>query len=247
MPASPRIALLLIGNELLSGRTLDKNMAFVGSTLVERGLRLSEARVVPDSAEVIISTLNALRAQYDQVFTTGGIGPTHDDITAQCVADAFGAPLERNAEAVAILEAFYGERLNEARLRMANIPCGARLIPNPVSAAPGFTLENVHVMAGVPKIMQAMFLHEVAELGEGPKQLFRNLRVNLPEGDFAPALAAIQAEYPDVEIGSYPYMNGPELGANLVFRATEATILQRATEATVTQLRALGASAIDET
>jgi len=158
--------MLVIGNEVLSGRTQDKNLNYVARGLAEIGVRLREARVIPDVTSVIVAAVNETRAKYDYVFTSGGIGPTHDDITADCIAQAFGVGIDHNPEAVAILKAHIGsERLNEARLRMARIPDGAVLVANPVSRAPGFRLENVYVFAGIPAVMQAMFdgiRHELA-------------------------------------------------------------------------------------
>ena len=191
------------GNELPSGRTTDANLAFRGQNLNRIGIRLSEARVIPDDPDVIVATLNEVRGRYDYVFTTGGIGPTHDDITAECVARAFGLPLIVNPEARAILEAHYkpGD-LNEARLRMAKTPEGATLIENPVSRAPGFRIGNVFVMAGVPSVMQAMFESLSHCLTGGRPLLSQSVVAALPEGVMATGLGEIQERYPDVEIGS---------------------------------------------
>ncbi|MBM3481320.1 MAG: competence/damage-inducible protein A, partial [Alphaproteobacteria bacterium] len=194
------------------------------------GIRLREARVVPDVEAEIVAALDALRAKYNYVFTTGGIGPTHDDITSACVARAFGVPLARNPEAVRRLAAHYANPadLNEARLRMANIPEGAELIDNPVSKAPGFRIGNVHVMAGVPAIMQAMFAGLRGQLAGGPPMLSRTLNCDLPEGLMAAGLADIQAAHGDIEIGSYPYMRMGKAGAAIVLRGIDAASLATA-------------------
>jgi molybdenum cofactor synthesis domain-containing protein len=224
-------AVLVVGNEILSGRTRDANTQWLATELGRIGIRLREARVVPDVEAEIVAALDALRMRYDYVFTTGGIGPTHDDITSACVARAFGVPLARNPEAVRSLEAHYANPadLNEARLRMANIPEGAVLIDNPVSKAPGFRIGNVHVMAGVPTIMQAMFAGLRGQLAGGPPMLSRTLNCDLPEGAMAAGLAAIQDAHGDVEIGSYPYMRLGRAGAAIVLRGTDAGRLAAAT------------------
>lgn len=221
---------LVIGNEILSGRTKDSNLAWLAVELNKLGIRLLEARVIPDIEDVIVETVNAVRGRFDYVFTTGGIGPTHDDITAACIARAFGVPLIRNPEAVRRLIAHYGNPadLNEARLRMANTPEGAELIDNPVSKAPGFRIGNVHVMAGVPTIMQAMFDGLRHRLVGGTPVLSRTLSVDVAEGLMATELAAIQAAHADVEIGSYPYMRQGKAGAAIVVRGVAAEALDRA-------------------
>jgi molybdenum cofactor synthesis domain-containing protein len=220
---------LIIGNEILSGRTRDANLAFLGERLNALGIRLTEARVIPDQVGAIVDTLNEVRQRFDYVFTTGGIGPTHDDITAECVARAFGVPLVQHPEARAILEAHYppGE-LNEARLRMANTPEGATLIENPVSKAPGFQIGNVFVMAGIPSIMQAMFESLRHRLTGGEPLLTKTVGAALPESYLAPGLSAIQARYPEVEIGSYPFYRMGVFGVRLVLRATDANRLEAA-------------------
>ena len=205
-------ALLIIGNEILSGRTHDKNIPHIAEKLNEAGVRLREVRVVPDIPGEIIDAVNALRAKFTYVFTTGGIGPTHDDITAECVAKAFDLPLIKNPEAMARLTAHYertGVEFNEMRQRMANTPEGAGLIDNPVSTAPGFVVENVYVMAGVPRIMQAMLENIIPVLQGGAKQQSRTVIADLGEGLVAKGLQDIQADHPNVDIGSYPgYANG---------------------------------------
>jgi molybdenum cofactor synthesis domain-containing protein len=235
-------AILVVGNEILSGSTQDANIAFIAKRLAARGIQLSEVRIVRDDETQIIQALNELRAKYRYVFTTGGIGPTHDDITAECIAKAFGVAHVVNAEAKRLLEEYYATRgvsLNDARLRMAMIPEGAKLIDNPVSVAPGFNIGNVFVMAGVPKIMQGMFDH-VDKLIEGGKPvLSKALRCNLKEGDIAAELGAIQKEFPEVGIGSYPHMyQTPSL--SLVLRSSDEKQLEAAAGQVATMIRAHG-------
>jgi molybdopterin-biosynthesis enzyme MoeA-like protein len=230
MPETPVTAcLLVIGNEILSGRTRDANLAYLGKRLDEVGVRLMEARVIPDVEAVIVATLNEVRVRFTYVFTTGGIGPTHDDITAACVAKAFAVPLIENPKARAILEAHYkpGD-LNAARLRMANTPEGAVLVENPVSFAPGFRMDNVFVFAGIPAIMQAQFESAVHLLTGGSPMLSRALTVNLPEGALAEGFGALQDKYPEVEMGSYPFQREGRFGVRLVLRATGAERLAAA-------------------
>lgn len=221
--------LIVIGNEILSGRTQDKNIAWLAKELNECGVRLMEVRVIPDIEQTIIDTVNALRPQFTYVFTTGGIGPTHDDITSASIARAFGLPLIRHPEAERRLLAYYKpEQINTARMKMAETPEGAELIDNPVSIAPGFKIGNVYVMAGVPGIMQAMFDHIRPELKGGAKMLSRTLSAYVTEGTIAEALTHIQNRYPDVEIGSYPFVRDGKLGTSLVARATDKTKLTAA-------------------
>jgi molybdenum cofactor synthesis domain-containing protein len=198
-------AILVIGDEILSGRTKDKNIGYIAEYLTNIGVDLREVRVVPDLEEEIVAAVNALRSRYTHVFTTGGIGPTHDDITADSVAMAFGAPIDVDERAVKLLlERIPKADLNEARLRMARIPEGAELIENSVSKAPGLSLGNVHVMAGVPTIMQAMLDAVTPRLKTGKKVHSRSVPANAKEGDVAPPLAEMQKRFPDVSMGSYP-------------------------------------------
>ena len=243
---APTAALLIIGNEILSGRTQDANLAFIARHLGALGIRFRETRVVPDEEAEIVAAVNALRARYTYVFTTGGIGPTHDDITAECIAKAFGLPLIRNAEAVRRLEAHYAGTgmLNEARLRMANTPEGAILIDNPVSTAPGFQIGNVFVMAGVPVIMQAMLTGIGDRLVGGPVVKTKSVASSVPEGTFADALRAIAADYPSVDIGSYPAFRKGQVSTALVLRCTDPAVLDAATAAVADMLRALGGDPI---
>lgn len=223
----PTACLIVIGNEILSGRTQDKNINWIAGELSGIGVKLAEVRVIPDVAATIIETVNSCRRAFDYVFTTGGIGPTHDDITSQCIADAFCVKLEVNKEAEEILTRHYGrENLNAARLKMSEIPAGARLIYNPVSAAPGFILENVYVMAGVPRIMQAMFASIKGELRGGVKTLSKTISAYITEGNIAEKLSVIQGSFPDVEIGSYPFICTGKLGTSLVSRSVDEARLE---------------------
>ena len=232
---------LIIGNEILSGRTQDANLAFLARGLTELGIRLREARVIPDDAGVIVATVNAVRPAFDYLFTTGGIGPTHDDITAQCVADAFGVPLIVHPEAKRLLETHYPPgHLNEARLRMAMVPEGAVLLPNPISRAPGFQIGNVFVLPGVPSIMQGIFEQLKHRLVGGAKMLSRSVSCQLAEGTLAKELGELQARHPDLEIGSYPYFRRGDFGVTLVLRGTENARLAAAVEELNVLIRALG-------
>lgn len=228
MASSPvTAAVLIIGNEILSGRTQDVNLSFLGQRLGALGIRLLEARVVPDIEAEIVDAVNALRSRYSYVFTTGGIGPTHDDITSECVAKAFGLPLVVNEEAKRRLLARYRDpaALNAARLRMAMMPEGAELIDNPISAAPGYRIGNVHVMAGVPEIMRTMFDGVAPTLTGGPPLLSRSIETNLLEGDVAAPLGALQRDFPTIDIGSYPFNRQGRFGCRLVLRGTDAEAL----------------------
>ena len=230
----PTAAMLVIGDEILSGRTRDANMHHLAGVLTEAGIALLEVRIVPDVHETIVGSLNALRAAHDTVFTSGGIGPTHDDITADAVAAAFGVPVDVREDARALLAAHYaatGRELNAARLRMARIPDGATLIENPVSVAPGFTLGNVHVMAGVPSVFQAMVASVMPGLKGGAPLLSQSLRVPRGEGDIAGPLGEIAEAHPTVSIGSYPYQQDGVYGANVVIRSDDAAALEGAARA----------------
>ena len=225
--------LIIIGNEILSGRTVDANLAYIATRLGEVGIRLAEARIVPDDETAIVEAVNACRARYSYVFTTGGIGPTHDDITADCVAKAFGRRFERNREAERRLLAYYPpERVNEARMSMADMPEGAELIDNPISVAPGFRIENVYVLPGVPKIMQAMLDGLLPRLKGGARMLSRAITVLAPEGDVAAAgLGDLQARFPALEIGSYPFWRPEGPGTTIVLRGTDQVQIDAAAAA----------------
>ena len=219
-------ALLVIGDEILSGRTKDKNIGYIAEFLTGIGIDLKEVRVVPDEEPEIVAALNALRARYTYVFTTGGIGPTHDDITADCVAKAFGVPIDYHPDAVGILRARLtqtGGVMNEARMRMTRIPAGAELVLNKVSAAPGFRIGNVIVMAGVPPVMQVMLDYVAPMLKTGAKMLSETVRADCREGDIGTELGEIAAAYPGVIIGSYPFMDeGRFANTHVVLRSRDA-------------------------
>ena len=238
MSAKPEIVtagLLVIGDEILSGRTKDKNIGYTADYLTAIGIDLKEVRVVSDDEAAIIAALNALRNTYDYVFTTGGIGPTHDDITADCVAKAFGVALPYHPDAVEILKqrmAKTGGELNEARLRMARIPEGAQLVVNKVSGAPGFWIGNVIVMAGVPSVMQAMLDEVAPKLKTGAKLISATIRADAKEGDVGSELGAIAKAHPETIIGSYPFFDeklGPN--TNIVVRARDPEKLKAVKEA----------------
>jgi molybdenum cofactor synthesis domain-containing protein len=232
---------LIIGNEILSGRTQDANLAFLAQGLNDVGVRLREARVIADEPDAIIAAVNEVRGKFDYVFTTGGIGPTHDDITSACVAQAFGVKLILHPEAKRILEGHYPPgALNEARLRMAQVPDGAALLLNPISRAPGFRIGNVFVLPGVPQIMQAIFNELKNRLQGGAAMLSRSVSCALGEGTIAKDLAALQQRYADLEIGSYPYFRRSDFGVTLVVRGTERARLAAAVEELKAMIRALG-------
>jgi molybdenum cofactor synthesis domain-containing protein len=225
--------LLVIGDEILSGRTKDVNIGAVADFCTDLGIDLTEVRVVSDVEESIVEAVNALRSRYTYVFTTGGIGPTHDDITADAIAKAFGVALPINPQAREMLEARWkqtGTEVNEARLRMARIPEGADLIVNSVSAAPGFRIGNVHVMAGVPVIMRAMLEALAPTLQGGKKVLSVTVKAGVGEGTVGGPLAALQQEYPDVKMGSYPQMGGDRVMTELVLRCSDEARLAEAAE-----------------
>jgi molybdenum cofactor synthesis domain-containing protein len=233
MPSADSVtaALLVIGDEILSGRTKDVNIGATADFCTDLGIELKEVRVVSDETDEIVEAINALRARYTYVFTTGGIGPTHDDITADAVARAFGVALPINAQAREMLESRWrqtGTEVNEARLRMARIPEGADLIVNSVSAAPGFRIGNVHVMAGVPVIMRAMLEALVPTLKGGKKVLSVTVKAAVGEGTVGGPLGALQEQYPDVKMGSYPQMGHDRIMTELVLRGTDAARLEEA-------------------
>lgn len=224
-----KAAMIVIGNEVLSGRTQDKNINYVAKKMVSCGVRLAEVRIIPDVKETIIDTVRTLSDRFDYVFTSGGIGPTHDDITAESVAKTFDIPLEQNSDAYDILLAHYGEEeLTEARLKMAQIPVGGSLIFNPVSAAPGFQIKNVYVMAGVPRIMQAMLDNVAGVIQGGTKLQSRTIPCPLPESVVAPGLGEIQTVYPDIDIGSYPHFGDKSYSVQVVLRGVNETELDNA-------------------
>ena len=243
---NPTACLLVIGNEVLSGRTQDANIRFLATRLGEIGIPLREVRVIPDVRATIVATLNEVRQKFDHVFTTGGIGPTHDDITSECVAAAFGVPWEPQAEAWARLERHYkpGE-FNTARQRMATMPRGASLIDNAISIAPGYTIGNVHVLAGVPRIMQSMFEALAPSLQGGPPVASLTVHADgVMEGRIAEGLEAIQSRWPELDIGSYPYYRMGGGGVALVAKGQDETAVGEAAHAITMLLRAVGSQPI---
>jgi molybdenum cofactor synthesis domain-containing protein len=243
-PETVTAALLVIGEEILSGRTRDENTAYIAAYLTRVGIGLREVRVVADGEDEIAGALNDLRARYAYVFTTGGIGPTHDDVTTDAVAKAFGVGVDVHEEAVAAMRQHYAEGdLTPARLRMARIPNGAALIHNAVSRAPGYMLENVIVMAGVPRIMQVMLDEVMPRLAKGRPLQARTVRIDAPEGDLAPPLAALQAARPEVQIGSYPFFEQNRIGTYVVLRGLDETVLEEALQALWEVIAAEGFSA----
>jgi molybdenum cofactor synthesis domain-containing protein len=221
---NPTAAMLVIGDEILSGRTRDANMHHLAQELTKVGIDLREVRIVSDDRDAIVSAVNVLRKEYATVVTSGGIGPTHDDITADCIAAAFGVHIDVRDDARALLQAHYDRRgmeFNDARKRMARIPDGATLIDNPVSIAPGFTLGNVHVMAGVPSVFQAMVASILPTLTGGAPMLSQTLRIDRGEGDIAGPLSTIADAFPDLSIGSYPFQQNGAYGSNVVVRGTD--------------------------
>jgi molybdenum cofactor synthesis domain-containing protein len=248
--SNPTACLLIIGNEVLSGRTQDANLKFLATRLGEMGIPLREARIIPDVPETIITTLNEVRAKHTYIFTTGGIGPTHDDITAECIAMAFGVPWEQHPEAMALMAAHYASReppveFNAARQRMATIPRGATLIKNPVSVAPGFIIGNVHVMAGVPRIMQAMFEQLAPTLQGGvPVKSQAVHATGMLEGRIAEGLGQIQANFPNLDIGSYPYYREQGGGVALVAKGTDEAEIAAAIAAITAFIAELGLTPI---
>ncbi len=236
--ANPTAAMLVIGDEILSGRTRDANMHFLAGELTKHGIDLSEVRVVSDNAPAIVTAVKQLSEAYEHVFTSGGIGPTHDDITADCIAEAFGKHIDVRADAAALLQAHYdnaGQEFNDARKRMARIPDDATLIDNPVSVAPGFRLENVYVMAGVPSVFQAMVASVLPTLTGGAPLLSQTLRIERGEGDIAGPLAELAEEFSDLSIGSYPYQRNGAYGSNIVIRGTDGARI----DAAITKLSGL--------
>jgi molybdenum cofactor synthesis domain-containing protein len=243
MAASVTAALLVIGDEILSGRTKDKNIGYIAEYLTNMGVDLKEVRVVPDEEDEIVTAINALRHRYTYLFTTGGIGPTHDDITADCVAKAFGVSIDVDERARAmLLERIKPEDLNEARLRMARIPAGASLIENGISKAPGFRIGNVIVMAGVPAIMQYMLDIVAPTLDTGARMMAETLEAgSLPEGAYASALGDVAKQHPEVSIGSYPSVTPSGFRNQIVVRSKDATALAAAVEAVRTLVTRLAA------
>lgn len=236
-------AVLVIGDEILSGRTKDKNIGYIADHLTAIGIQLKEVRVVPDEEKEIVDAVNALRARYTYVFTTGGIGPTHDDITADCIAKAFGVPIDIDPRALAIMKPAYEKRgveLTPARLRMARLPEGSELVQNSISTAPGFKIGNVVVMAGIPSIMQVMLDAVTPMLKTGHKMQSETIELFRPEGEIADMFGAHQKEFPDVSMGSYPFNKDGRYGTHLVLRSTSPERLGQAFSDLKSKLAALG-------
>jgi molybdenum cofactor synthesis domain-containing protein len=236
-------ALLVIGDEILSGRTKDKNIGHIADHLTAIGIQLKEVRIVPDVEHEIVGAVNTLRTKYTYLFTTGGIGPTHDDITADAVAKAFGVGIDVDERALTPMKAYYAQRgveLTPARLRMARLPFGSELVENSVSIAPGFKLDNVIVMAGVPNIMHVMLEAATKFLKTGKKMLSVGIDLHRPEGEIAAMFEEHQKRYPDVPMGSYPFVRDGKPGTQLVLRSTDAALLAKAESELKMQLAARG-------
>ena len=246
MADAPTACLLIIGDEILSGRTQDANLKFLGERLAAMGIRLKEARVIPDVPDVIVDTLNALRTAHTYVFTTGGIGPTHDDITTACVARAFGRAVIRHPEAVKKLVAYYGHVPNDARLKMAEMPDGpdVALIENRATAAPGFRIGNVFVMAGIPSIARAMFEAAAPSLQGGDPMFSNHVDAEIKEGDIAAELTAIQERYPHVSIGSYPFARDGRFTVSIVARSTDKAAIAAALDEVAAMMTSKGSAPI---
>ena len=222
-----KASLIVIGNEILSGRTQDKNLSYLANWLNEIGIQLAEVRVIRDEEEIVVETVNYLRSTYDYVFTTGGIGPTHDDITSLCIAKAFGVELEINSGALGILKEYYKDgELTDARMKMTKMPVGSELIENPVSRAPGFKMDNVFVLAGIPSIMQGMLEGARKHLTVGEVVKSKSIDVFTPESNVADALNDLQNKYSEVEIGSYPFNKDNRFGTSVVMRSSDEAKLK---------------------
>lgn len=224
------LGILVIGDEILSGRTQDTNIKTIADFVAPLGIDVKEVRIVPDCQDMIIEAVNLLRTRYTYVITTGGIGSTHDDITFESIAKAFGVPLEQNEEALMIIENHYKDRLNDIRRRMAWMPKGGTLIQNPVSKVPTCFIENVFILAGMPSVMKGMLEYVEPHLKKGDKVFVNTLTSHVVEGILTDALAAIQDKYPTVSIGSYPFYNYPDIGTSIVLRSRNAQDLQQATK-----------------
>jgi molybdenum cofactor synthesis domain-containing protein len=246
MTSSPTAAIIIIGDEILSGRTQDTNVKYLAERMAALGIRLKQARVIPDVPQMIVDTVNEMRAQHTYVFTTGGIGPTHDDITTDCIAAAFGRKVIRHPRIVAAMREYFGEKINDARLRMANVPDGpdVSLIENEKSVAPGYRIANVFVMAGVPSIAQAMFEALVPTLTKGEPVFSQSVDAEVREGDIADALSHIQNAHPRVTVGSYPYVHSGKLGTSIVARSTDKAEISSVIHEVAAAMRALNAEPV---
>jgi molybdenum cofactor synthesis domain-containing protein len=242
-PALITAAMLAIGDELLSGRTKDKNIGHLAEMMALAGIDLKEVRIVADEEDAIVEALNVLRARYDYVFTSGGIGPTHDDITADAISAAFGVECAHDAKAMVLMAEMYARRgleFTEARQRMARMPVGSVHIDNPVSTAPGFVIGNVYVMAGVPQVFQAMLNNVMPTLRSGTVMLSQALACPYGEGDIGTPLAAVQKAHPDTSIGSYPRYVGEKFSTEIVVRARDQAILEAAIADVAAMIEAVG-------
>lgn len=240
-------AVLIIGDEILSGRTQDTNLRDIARYLGVIGVDLAEARTVPDVLEEIVDALNALRSRYDYVITTGGIGPTHDDITADAVAAAFGVELEEHPEIMAMMTARWGDQLNAARRRMARVPVGGALVKNPVQGPPGFTIGNVFTLAGVPQIMRGMLEDVGPRMRGGRPTVSRTVRVEgSGEGQIAEPLEAVAKAHPDMSLGSYPFFSAEGYGSNLVIRSRDPEQLSAVVAELIEALRRAGIDNVKE-
>jgi molybdenum cofactor synthesis domain-containing protein len=247
-PDAPKVVtacILVIGNEILSGRTRDANIQYLATELGKLGIRVMECRVIPDIEATVVATVNEVRRKFDYVFTTGGIGPTHDDITADCIAKAFGVGISEHPEAVRRMLKHYGdpELFTPARRRMARVPDGGILVDNPVSIAPGFQMENVFTFAGIPKIAEGMFQSMKHRLVGGDPVLARTVRTNLPEGIIAEPLGALQKRYEDLDIGSYPGFRNGKVSVSLVLRGTDDARLGVAARELIATLQGMNGEA----
>lgn len=247
MSSNPTAALIVIGNEILSGRTQDLNIQYLATALGKIGIPLRDVRVIPDIEDEIVDAVNILRAKFTYVFTTGGIGPTHDDITAASIAKAFGVTLKRHQPSVDKMQQYYDKRLNEARLKMADLPDGAEPIETRITSAPGFRIDNVFVLAGVPSIAQAMFDEVAPLLAHGAPVLSRFVEAHLGEGDLADALTDIQNDFPDVDLGSYPFFRSARIGLSIVAKGTDQVEIDQVIERVRQAITDLGHTpAVDE-
>ncbi len=234
-------AILVIGDEILSGRTKDKNIGFIAEYLTAMGIRLREVRVVADVEDEIVAAVRALKERYTYLLTTGGIGPTHDDITADSIAKALGVGIDVDDRALALMKPYYERRglpITESRLRMARIPFGAKLIKNKISIAPGFIIENVFVMAGVPNVMQVMLDDAAQFMQQGQKMLSQTIPVDRPEGDIADLVSNHQNTYPNISIGSYPSFKNGQFRCEIVLRCVDADLLEKASNELREKLKA---------
>jgi molybdenum cofactor synthesis domain-containing protein len=235
-----RAALAVIGNEILSGRTQDKNIAYLAKWLNQQGIRLHQVRVVPDETDEIVVAVNALRAKYDYLFTTGGIGPTHDDITVDAIAAAFKVPVIMHPRAEKVLREHYQDRITDARLRMARVPQGADLIENAVSAAPGIQMENVYIMAGIPSVMQGMLASLEGKLAGGAPVVSQTVSAYVAESQVADLLVQVEASFADILVGSYPVWRGNRVGANFVVSSPQPEQVNLAAQAIRDGLQQMG-------